>query len=116
MNCVRRHLSAIKGGRLTAACHAAKLVTLLISDVRGDDPINIASGPTVGDPTTCADALAIIERYRITVPAAVRAVLQSGAGETVKPHDERLHGIETRMITAPQIALEAAAKVADQRA
>jgi len=112
MNCVRRHLSAIKGGRLAAACHPAKLVTLLISDVPGDDPIDIASGPTVGDPTTCADALAIVERYRIAVPPAVREVLQSGAGETVKPDDERLRGIETRMITAPQIALEAAASVA----
>jgi len=112
MNCVRRHLSAIKGGRLAAACHPAKLVTLLISDVPGDDPIDIASGPTVGDATTCADALAIVERYRIAVPPAVRDVLQSGAGETVKPDDERLRGIETRMITAPQIALEAAASVA----
>src|SRR5204863_8942510 len=74
MNCVRRHLSAIKGGRLAAACHPAKLVTLLISDVPGDDPINIASGPTVGDPTSCADALAIIDRYRIAVAPAVREV------------------------------------------
>jgi glycerate 2-kinase len=112
MNCVRRHLSAIKGGRLAAACHPAKLLTLLISDVPGDDPINIASGPTVADPTTCADALAILSRYRIEVPAAVRALLESGAGETVKPGDSRLLGIETRIITAPQIALEAAASVA----
>jgi len=112
MNCVRRHLSGIKGGRLAAACHPARLVTLLISDVPGDDPIDIASGPTVGDPTTCADALRIIGRYRIDVPEAVRNLLQSGAGETVKPHDARLRGIETRMITAPQIALEAAASVA----
>ena len=112
MNCVRRHLSAIKGGRLAAACHPARLVTLLISDVPGDDPIDIASGPTVPDPTTCADALAIIERYRIDVPAAVRALLASGDGESVKPDDPRLSGIQTRMITAPQIALEAAAAVA----
>ena len=109
MNCVRRHLSAIKGGRLAAACHPARLVTLLISDVPGDDPIDIASGPTVADPTSCADALAIVERYRIEVPAAVRALLESGGGETVKPGDARLRNIETRMITAPQIALEAAA-------
>ena len=112
MNCVRRHLSAIKGGRLAAACHPARLVTLLISDVPGDDPIAIASGPTVADPTTCADALAILARYRIDVPVAVRALLEGGAGETVKPGDARLQGIETRMITAPQIALEAAASVA----
>ena len=112
MNCVRRHLSAIKGGRLAAACHPAKLVTLLISDVPGDDPIDIASGPTVGDPTTCADALAIVERYRIAVPAAVHDLLQSGAGESVKPDDKRLAGIETRTVAAPQIALEAAASVA----
>jgi hydroxypyruvate reductase len=112
MNCVRRHLSAIKGGRLAAACHPARLVTLLISDVPGDDPIDIASGPTVADPSTCADALALIERYRIAVPAAARAVLESGAGETVKPGDPRLQGIQTRIITAPQVALEAAAAVA----
>ena len=112
MNCVRRHLSAIKGGRLAAACHPAKVVTLLISDVPGDDPINIASGPTVPDPTTCADALAIIRRYAIDVPAAVLDVLESGRGETPKPGDLRLAGIDTRMIAAPGIALEAAARVA----
>jgi hydroxypyruvate reductase len=112
MNCVRRHLSALKGGRLAAACHPARVVTLLISDVPGDDPTDIASGPTVADPTTCAQALAIVERYRIDVPPAVRALLTSGQGETVKPGDPRLAGIETRIITAPQIALEAAAEVA----
>ena len=112
MNCVRRHLSSLKGGRLAAECHPAQVWTLLISDVPGDDPIDIASGPTVGDPTTCADALAIVERYRISVPPAVRHLLESGAGETIKPGDPRLQGIQTRMITAPQIALEAAAQVA----
>ena len=70
MNCVRRHLSAIKGGRLAAACHPARVLTLLISDVPGDRPIDIASGPTVADPTTCADALAILRRYGIDVPGA----------------------------------------------
>ncbi len=114
MNCVRRHLSGIKGGRLAAACHPAKLVTLLISDVPGDSPMDIASGPTVGDTTTCADALAVVDRYRIAVPDAVRALLQSGQGETVKPGDARLARAETRMTTAPQIALEAAAEVARQ--
>ena len=112
MNCVRRHLSSLKGGRLAAVCYPAKVVTLLVSDVPGDDPIDIASGPTVADPTTCADALAILDRYRIAVPPAVRCLLESGAGETVKPGDPRLEGIQTRMITAPQIALEAAAQVA----
>ena len=112
MNCVRRHLSSLKGGRLAAVCHPAQVLTLLISDVPGDDPIDIASGPTVGDPTTCADALAIVARYRISVPPAVRSLLESGAGETIKPGDPRLQGIQTRMITAPQIALEAAAQVA----
>jgi hydroxypyruvate reductase len=75
MNCVRRHLSAIKGGRLAVACHPARVLTLLISDVPGDDPINIASGPTVGDPTTCQDALDIVRRYGIELPDALRAVV-----------------------------------------
>lgn len=112
MNCVRRHLSAIKGGRLAAACHPANVLTLLISDVPGDDPVDIASGPTVGDPTSCADALAIIRRYGIEVPGSVLALLNSGEAETVKPGDARLAGIRTRIITNPQIALQAAAAVA----
>lgn len=112
MNCVRRHLSAIKGGRLAAACHPARLVTLAISDVPGDDPINIASGPTSADPTTCADALAILQRYAIEVPPQVRALLESGRGESVKPGDPRLANSDTRMIATPQMALEAAAAVA----
>ena len=112
MNCVRRHLSALKGGRLGALCHPARVVTLLISDVPGDDPRDIASGPTVADPTTCADALAIIDRYRMAVPDAVRRMLESGACESVKPGDPRLARSELCMITAPQVALEAAARVA----
>ena len=112
MNCVRRHLSAIKGGRLAAACHPAKVLTLLISDVPGDDPMDIASGPTVADPTTCEDALAVIRRYNIDVPAKVMAVLQSSRGESIKPGDPRLAGTEVRMIATPQMALEAAATVA----
>ena len=113
MNCVRRHLSAIKGGRLAAACHPAKVVTLLISDVPGDNPSDIASGPTVGDATTCEDALAIVRRYGIELPAAVRDVLESGQGESVKPDDPRLRNIETHLIATPQMALDAAAKVAE---
>lgn len=112
MNCVRRHLSAIKGGRLAAACHPARVMTLTISDVPGDNPCDIASGPTVGDPTTCEDALAIIRRYGIDIPQNVRTVLESRQGESVKPDDARLRGIETRIIATPQIALEAAANVA----
>lgn len=112
MNCVRRHLSAIKGGRLAAACHPARVVNLLISDVPGDDPINIASGPTVPDPTTCADALAIVRRYGLDLPPAVLDLLESGRGESVKPGDPRLARVQTHMIAAPQLALEAAAAVA----
>src|ERR1700720_685371 len=78
MNCVRRHLSAIKGGRLAAACHPARVLTLLISDVPGDRPIDIASGPTVGDPTTCADALGILRRHGIEAPREVIEWLESG--------------------------------------
>jgi glycerate 2-kinase len=112
MNCVRRHLSAVKGGRLAAACHPAKLVTLLISDVPGDRPMDIASGPTVADSTSREEALAILARYRIEVPTAVQAWLQSDASESTKPGDPRLQGHQTHMITAPQMALEAAAQVA----
>jgi hydroxypyruvate reductase len=112
MNCVRRHLSAIKGGRLAAACHPARVLTLLISDVPGDNPCDIASGPTVADPTTCADALAIVRRYGIALPPAVREALESGRGESVKPGDARLSTSETRMVATPQMALEAAAAVA----
>lgn len=112
MNCVRRHLSSLKGGRLAAACYPAKVLTLLISDVPGDNPIDIASGPTVADPTTCADALAILARYRIDVPGAMRSLLESGGGESIKPGDPRLDGHNVRIITAPQMALEAAAQAA----
>src|SRR5882672_1602396 len=114
MNCVRRHLSAIKGGRLAAACHPARVLTLLLSDVPGDNPIDIASGPTTADPTTCADALGIVRRYGIELPPAVREVLTSGRGESPKPGDPRLVRAENRMIATPQMALEAAAKVARQ--
>jgi hydroxypyruvate reductase len=112
MNCVRRHLSAVKGGRLAAACHPAKVVTLLISDVPGDRPMDIASGPTVPDPTTCADALAIIKRYAVELPATAMEILESGRGESVKPGDLRLAASETRFVATPQMALEAAAAVA----
>jgi hydroxypyruvate reductase len=112
INCVRRHLSALKGGRLGALCAPARLVSLLISDVPGDDPLDIASGPTVADPTTCADALAVLARYRIYPPDAVLNILQTGDGESVKPGDPRLARAETRLIATPMMALEAAAEVA----
>jgi glycerate 2-kinase len=112
MNCVRRHLSAIKGGRLAVACHPARVLTLLISDVPGDRPIDIASGPTVADPTTCADALGILRRYGIELPPPVREVLESGLGESIKPGDARLARSSVRMVATPQMALEAAAEVA----
>ena len=111
MNLVRRHLSAIKGGRLAAACHPARVVTLVISDVPGDDPTDIASGPTVGDPTTCAEALEIVRRRGIVLPAAMIEILESGRGESVKPDDPRLAGHEVRRVVTPQSALEAAAAV-----
>jgi glycerate 2-kinase len=112
MNCVRRHLSAIKGGRLAAACHPAAVINLLLSDVPGDDPIDIASGPTVPDPTTCSDALGIVRRHGIALPPHARALLESGEGESLKPGDPRLPPIETRFVATPQMALEAAAAVA----
>jgi hydroxypyruvate reductase len=112
MNCVRRHLSAIKGGRLGAACYPAQVLTLLISDVPGDRPVDIASGPTVADPTTSADALSILRRYGIELPQAVVELLESGRGESVKPGDPRLAGARSLTIATPQMALEAAAAVA----
>lgn len=112
INTVRRHLSAIKGGRLAAQCHPARLLTLLISDVPGDDPADIASGPTVADASTCADALAILQRYAIAIPDPVRAVLESGAGESVKPGDPRLQGQQVQLVATAQQALQAAAQVA----
>jgi hydroxypyruvate reductase len=112
MNCVRKHLSGVKGGRLAAACAPARVLTLAISDVPGDDPAVIASGPTVADASTCADALAICRRYRIDLPPAARHGLESGAFETPKPGDERLAGHELVMLATPQLSLEAAADAA----
>ena len=111
MNTVRKHLSAIKGGRLAAAASPAKVVALMISDVPGDDPSIIASGPTVVDPSTNADALGIIEKYSIEIPKAVRERLRN-ADETPKPGDYRLTSVENIMIATPQASLDAAAEVA----
>lgn len=112
MNCVRKHLSAIKGGRLAIAAAAARTVTLAISDVPGDDPAVIASGPTVPDPTTSADARTILERYGVEVPTHVLSWLASAESESPKPDDSVFEDIDLRMVATPQMALEAAAKVA----
>lgn len=112
MNCLRKHLSRIKGGRLAAAAAPAPLVSLLISDVPGDDPAVIASGPTVPDPTTFTDAVAVIEKYGIDLPANVKKHLTAAKDESPKPGDQVFANTKTVMIATPQMALEAAAKVA----
>ena len=112
INCVRKHLSAIKGGRLAVAAYPARVVALLISDVPGDDPAVIASGPTVADPTTTADARAILAKYGITPPPAVKSHLKSAGDETPKPGDARLARAEIHLIATPQASLMAAAEVA----
>ncbi|CAG9183430.1 glycerate kinase [Cupriavidus respiraculi] len=109
MNCVRKHLSALKGGRLALLCAPARVETLLISDIPGDDPTLIASGPTLPDATTCADALAVVAKYGIALPANVRAHLESGAGETPKPGDPRFAGHRSVTLATAQDALQAAA-------
>jgi len=112
MNCVRKHLSAIKGGWLAVACGPARVVTLAISDVPGDDVSVIASGPTVADASTCADALQILKRYSVEVPASVVEKLQNGTLETPKPGDPRLARCDTHLMATPQQSLEAAAQAA----
>ena len=112
MNCVRKHLSAIKGGRLAAASYPAPIVTLAISDVPGDDPSVIASGPTVADPTTFVDARAVLARYGIVEPAAAVRHIEQSKEETPKPGDPRLGRAQTVLIATPQMSLEAAAEVA----
>ena len=112
MNCVRKHLSRIKGGRLAAACAPAQVVTLTISDVPGDDPSVIASGPTVPDASSCADAVAILQRYGIEAPGAIMSLLEQGALETPKPGDAVFQGQQVHMIATPQQSLEAAAAAA----
>ena len=114
MNVVRKHLSAIKGGRLAAAAHPAQVVTLVISDVPGDDPAVIASGPTVPDSSTFAEARAVLEKYGITEPQSAIEHLLRAADETPKPGDPRLNNASTVMIASPQLSLEAAAEVARQ--
>jgi glycerate 2-kinase len=112
MNCVRKHLSAIKGGRLAAMCAPARVVTLLISDVPGDAPGIIASGPTVPDTSTCANAMAICTRFGIVLPEGARRGLESGAFETPKPSDAVFSGHQVHMMATPQQSLQAAADLA----
>jgi hydroxypyruvate reductase len=114
INCVRKHLSGLKGGHLALAAWPARVLTLAISDVPGNDPATIASGPTVPDPTTCAEALDICARYRVTLPAAVHNMLASGAAETPKPDDPRFSRCTARIVASGQMALTAAAAVATQ--
>lgn len=109
MNAVRKHLSAIKGGQLAAAAHPARVISLLISDVPGDDPETIASGPTVPDPTSFDDARAILETVDIALPSAVQDWLAKGDPETPKPGDPAFDRDQVIMIATPQMALEAAA-------
>ena len=112
INCVRKHLSAIKGGRLALAAAPARVLTLAISDVPGDELSTIASGPTVPDPTSCADALEIVERYAIDLPPAARELLGSGAGETPKSGDLGFARCEAQVIVTAQAVLAAAADAA----
>jgi glycerate 2-kinase len=108
INCVRKHLSAIKGGRLAAAAHLARVLTLAISDVVGDDPSVIASGPTVGDATTQADARAILTKYRVPVVPAVERILSDGTLESIKPSDARVVASDIRIVARGADALAAA--------
>ncbi len=112
MNCVRKHLSAIKGGRLALSAAPAKVVSLMISDVPGDDPAVIASGPTVADATTTADALQVLERFSIDVPSSVTAWLGGAEAETPKPGDAIFENTANRIVARPRDSLEAAAEVA----
>ncbi len=112
MNCVRKHLSRIKGGRLAAGCAPARVLTLTISDVPGDDPSVIGSGPTVPDASTCEQAWGILQRYGIAVPPAIEAALRDGRLETPKPGDPRFDGHDVRMIATPWQSLQAAADAA----
>jgi glycerate-2-kinase len=113
MNCIRKHLSAFSGGRVAAAAHPARVVTLAISDVPGDDPAVIASGPTVPDPTTFAEARALVAHYGMQLPPAVARHLESAQEESPKPGDPRLAGAELRMIATPLMALRAMAREAE---
>ena len=115
MNCIRKHLSAIKGGRLASAAYPASVVTLAISDVPGDDPSVIASGPTVADPTSFADALKIVEQYKLSLPDSAQRYLEAGSIETPKPGDEQLSRSTYQLIATPMLSLNAAAQAAREQ-
>jgi hydroxypyruvate reductase len=110
MNTVRKHLSRVKGGQLAAAVHPARMLCLMLSDVPGDDPAFIGSGPTVGDASTPADARAVLERWNVAVPASVAAALSRPSG-VVPPGDARLSRVENLVFAAPAQSLAAAAEV-----
>lgn len=112
MNCIRKHLSAIKGGKLAAAAGGSGLVTLAISDIPGDDPAAIGSGPTIGDPTTLAEAREVIARYKIKVAPEIEAVLANPANETLKPGDQRLARTRFEIVAAPSQSIAAAKAIA----
>ena len=112
MNCVRKHLSRIKGGKLAAAVYPAKMLTLAISDVPGDEPATIGSGPTVGDPTTLADAREVLARFSVTPPSEIAAALNDPANETLKPGAGALASASYQLIAAPLMSLEAGAEIA----
>lgn len=114
MNCVRKHLSAIKGGKLAAAAHPARLLTLAISDIPGDDPAAIGSGPTVGDPTTLEEAREVVARYRLDVAPEIVAALSDPANETLKPGDAKLANTSLVMVAAPRQSIAAAARLAEE--
>ncbi|SDG91943.1 glycerate kinase type-2 family protein [Roseospirillum parvum] len=111
-NTVRKHISAVKGGRLARAAAPARVVSMIVSDVPGDDISVIASGPTVADPSTCADALAVLARIGVTPPPSITRVLESGEAETPKPDDPCFEKVENRLIITPMEALRAAAEAA----
>ena len=115
INCVRKHLSSVKGGRLALAASPARVVSLIISDVPGDDPATVASGPTVPDPTTRQETLAILEKWAINVPAAVRACLESPASETPKPGNPAFARVDNRIVAAARDALAAATRFAEAK-
>jgi glycerate 2-kinase len=115
INCVRKHLSAVKGGRLAAAAWPARVHALVVSDVAGDDPSVIASGPTVPDPTSAADAAEILRRYKLDVPFAVTQFLKRPEAETPKPGDPRLAAARLDIIVRPADVLAAAGAFARSR-
>jgi glycerate 2-kinase len=115
INCVRKHLSAVKGGRIALAASPARVTSLIISDVPGDDPATVASGPTVADPTTREEALAILEKHGIAIPSSVRAWFESAASETPKPGDPAFARVDNRIVATARDALAAATRIAEQQ-